>query len=70
MCNDNNDCATQICNAITKRCAATTCDNGVLDAGEADVDCGGVCLFLCGSGMHCTGNPDCASNECNVTSCM
>ena len=36
-----------------------TCANGVQDADETDVDCGGSCENKCGSGQGCGGNEDC-----------
>jgi hypothetical protein len=41
----------------------STCDNGDLDLGESDVDCGGPCA-ACASGGACTENDDCSSGRC------
>jgi hypothetical protein len=42
------------------------CHNGVLDDGEADVDCGGVCATACANNSHCLAASDCASKICNL----
>jgi hypothetical protein len=39
------------------------CDDGVLNAGETDVDCGGACA-PCPTGSLCIGDDDCASGTC------
>jgi hypothetical protein len=46
----------QCVSLVTEPC--TACDNGNLDAGEADVDCGGVCP-PCAAGQACTVDTDC-----------
>jgi hypothetical protein len=42
------------------------CRNGVVDTGEADVDCGGTC-GACAVGRACGLPIDCASGLCNAT---
>jgi cysteine-rich repeat protein len=59
------DCQSALCNAITGLCVATTCEDGVLDAGESDVDCGGPCS-PCAAGKLCTMASDCASSICQA----
>ena len=41
-----------------------SCENGIWDAGEADIDCGGECQDKCDLGSECIINEDCASNTC------
>ena len=41
------------------------CDNGALDEGETDVDCGGSTCNPCSDGKKCLANSDCASQSCN-----
>lgn len=43
--------------------ASQTCGNGVKDADEEGVDCGGSCIGAC-PGEACSGLPDCASGVC------
>ena len=40
------------------------CNNGVLDEGETDIDCGGEC-DSCNLGDDCGENSDCESGSCN-----
>ena len=46
----------------------TGCQNGVLDSGETDVDCGGGCPG-CIDGLKCNVNTDCISGFCNNGVC-
>lgn len=53
---------------------APSCDDGVQNGDEADVDCGGSCAVACDDGRTCGGNADCASlacvaGECSAPSC-
>lgn len=41
------------------------CKNGMLDAGESDVDCGGDTCHPCPSGSLCGAASDCASGSCS-----
>jgi hypothetical protein len=45
-------------------CATATCSDGVRDAFESDIDCGGPCT-PCAAGKVCAGDSDCASNNCD-----
>ncbi len=44
--------------------AAVACANGVKDATEADVDCGGQCPTKCGLAKACGAAADCSSGSC------
>jgi hypothetical protein len=46
------------------------CFNGQLDAGESDIDCGGVCAAPCAEGKHCQTSltSDCATGSTCVAS--
>ena len=46
-----------------------TCTNGMLDAGESDVDCGGPDCAACPSGSACGDASDCASGICDAGTC-
>jgi len=41
-----------------------TCDDGIQNGDETDVDCGGSCDTGCGSGQGCDNADDCVSGEC------
>ncbi|MBI3033547.1 PEGA domain-containing protein [Candidatus Woesearchaeota archaeon] len=43
---------------------STSCQNGVKDEGETDIDCGGRCSDQCGNMMKCRNNDDCQSSYC------
>ena len=38
-----------------------SCFNGIVDAGESDLDCGGSCSTKCGYNQKCSSNEDCAA---------
>lgn len=46
-----------------------TCDDGIKNADETDVDCGGSC-DSCAVGMDCVENEDCASGTCTNNVCV
>lgn len=46
-----------------------TCYDGLQNADETDVDCGGVCLAKCGVGKRCLSDKDCASQLCEEGAC-
>ena len=48
--------------------SSPACENGVLDPGEASVDCGGTCP-LCADGTACTEASACASGACTGGFC-
>jgi len=49
-------------------CVAANCINGVLDADETDIDCGGSCV-QCGNGLVCADAADCKSGVCTDLHC-
>ena len=59
-------------------CQAESCDDGVLNQGEAAVDCGGPCPSPCPAGAACAGDADCgdgfvcatATQRCTAESCQ
>ncbi|MFM2153178.1 MAG: hypothetical protein RL199_1613, partial [Pseudomonadota bacterium] len=59
------DCLSGVCQGyvgarvVAPRCVPSTCRNGVKDAAEADVDCGGACATRCAAGKLCKANADC-----------
>jgi hypothetical protein len=68
-CEDNLDCESGNCDGATLRCGPTTCETGVKDGLETDVDCGGFCT-PCALGQACLVNADCQSNACNGGICF
>jgi hypothetical protein len=49
--------------------APRTCTNGVRDARETDVDCGGGACEPCADGAICNRSSDCANADCSGTRC-
>ncbi len=46
-----------------------TCDDGIKNGNETDVDCGGSCGATCANDRSCQGNGDCASGHCCDGAC-
>jgi hypothetical protein len=44
--------------------STASCNNGVLNAGETDVDCGGTSCVPCNDGKACAVHADCWSDNC------
>ncbi len=58
------------CGGTCAACPTATCFDGSKDGTETDIDCGGTCAANCAVGKGCTGDADCASNECALTGCI
>lgn len=48
---------------------APTCEDGIQNQGESDLDCGGPCA-TCPVGQGCAGNEDCMSLACDGGTCV
>ncbi|RMH54466.1 MAG: hypothetical protein D6685_14765, partial [Bacteroidetes bacterium] len=46
------------------------CNNGILDASETDVDCGGMICGPCNDGLTCVMPSDCGSGICDAGTCI
>lgn len=67
MCVQGPDCLSGVC--AKGRCVpGPSCSNGVRDAGESDVDCGGECDG-CAAGRACVDRSDCADLVCRGGVC-
>ncbi len=60
------DCMSGVCARNT--CQAPTCDDGLRNGDEADVDCAGGCA-PCEGGAQCAENDDCLSRLCAEGQC-
>lgn len=49
---------------------APTCNDGLKNQDETDVDCGGSQCPSCANGLHCLQNLDCQSNNCQGRVCQ
>lgn len=54
--------------ALYENACELLCENGKLDEGETDVDCGGLC-DPCTTGQNCRNDSDCESNVCSQSVC-
>jgi hypothetical protein len=66
----DSDCASGECE--NGECVAglgPSCDDGLQNGYETDVDCGGPDCDPCADGAGCTANSDCASGDCDAGSC-
>jgi hypothetical protein len=59
------DCATGVCDNVTKKCKAAACSDAVKNGTETDVDCGGTCATKCIDTKKCAVAADCASGVCD-----
>lgn len=66
-CEQGTDCLSLVCErtatAAGLRCQPAGCDDGVRNAAESDVDCGGDCE-ACDDGAVCAADDDCQSRAC------
>ncbi len=67
--NCQNGCETL--SSTTARCRGAppppTCNDGIKNQDETDIDCGGSKCPKCQNGRTCSASPDCQSNYCNPT---
>ena len=68
-CGASTDCTSGVCDPATKKCAKPTATDGVKNADESDVDCGGTLTGApkCAVAKACTKHEDCASDGCDDT---
>lgn len=66
-CESGDDCANGVCGEGV--CGHPKCSNGQQDAGETDLDCGGMMCGGCALGKSCKQDSDCLSRECSEGVC-
>jgi hypothetical protein len=66
-CQVGADCASGVCGSADS-CIAPTCDDGLANGDETDVDCGGACSN-CTAGRACAAASDCESGVCGGAGC-
>jgi hypothetical protein len=66
-CLTNTDCTDATICGSARACVPPSCDDGVQNGAESDVDCGGGGCALCWNGAHCAYDADCASGLCHLT---
>ena len=79
-CDNTNKCAAKTCTPETAcpgdggSCdlgsgLCISCEDGMKNGDETDIDCGGSCKAKCGEGKTCALATDCESRSCNGTTC-
>jgi hypothetical protein len=61
-CQQDTDCASDACDAVTLVCVSDQCADHRQDGMESDVDCGGGCN-ACRGGQRCQNNGDCVPGQ-------
>jgi hypothetical protein len=64
-CLVGDDCVSLVCDPDTLTCTPPSCDDGVQNGDESDVDCGGSCGNTCEPGDDCNSGADCTSDVCD-----
>ncbi|MFO0679362.1 MAG: hypothetical protein U0169_22735 [Polyangiaceae bacterium] len=65
-CRVDGDCQNGICNRVTKKCAASPCEDGVKNGAETGTDCGGPTCGKCPELAGCLQASDCTSGICST----
>jgi Sulfatase-modifying factor enzyme 1 len=65
--NASNNCQSKVCTGGV--CQVPTCNDGVQNGTETDIDCGGSCP-PCHPGQKCGNGNDCAGNNCQGNICQ
>lgn len=69
-CLVNGDCTgPDTCDTTTHQCEGPLCSNGVQNAGETGIDCGGPSCGACDNTQGCAVATDCISGFCNLLQC-
>ena len=68
-CNGNGDCFSDDCQGGICQAGVGTCDDGIVNQNESDVDCGGICGATCVVGESCNVNGDCVDRVCSAGVC-
>jgi hypothetical protein len=68
-CQLNTDCRERICGS-NKKCTPATCDDGMLNDSETDVDCGSASCSACLDGAGCASHAGCRSGVCWAGICQ
>ncbi|MEM6290118.1 MAG: hypothetical protein AAGA54_02600 [Myxococcota bacterium] len=69
-CTGDADCLSMVCDEDAGTCTAPTCDDGVINGDESDLDCGGPDCDPCDDGDDCVLASDCMSMVCLMETCQ
>lgn len=67
-CVSATDCTSVFCGP-DKKCHPASCNNGLKNGTETDVDCGGGTCQKCANGKDCGKKSDCVSDKCSNNKC-
>jgi len=59
------DCVSMVCDPDDMTCTPPSCDDGIQNGDETDVDCGGSCGNTCETGEVCNTGADCIDDVCD-----
>jgi hypothetical protein len=68
-CVTDGDCASNVCDAMTFKCAPPGCGDNKKNGAETDVDCGGAMCPPCSTGQGCSMGTDCVGGVCAMMIC-
>ena len=70
-CAENQDCVSNACAARVdgRVCVERSCEDGIVNGTETDVDCGGEDCAPCPDGLRCSVLGDCSSDRCDAGLC-
>ncbi|MEM7157417.1 MAG: hypothetical protein AAF799_31515 [Myxococcota bacterium] len=68
-CEMDSDCMSETCDPAAGECEDPTCNDGLMNGNETDVDCGGPDCLPCDGGEMCNDDADCESEVCNAGVC-
>jgi formylglycine-generating enzyme required for sulfatase activity len=69
VCKLDTDCLSNICDKNAKTCVPATCNDGIQNLSETDIDCGGGTCPQCSTGQKCTAPANCLSQICTQNKC-
>ena len=67
-CEQDTDCASDACDAVTHECVSSQCADHRQDGQESGVDCGGPVCNACQGGQGCRSSFDCRAGQYCLTS--
>ena len=69
LCKLASDCLSNMCSNNVCLAPGPSCNDGIQNGAESDIDCGGLMCPKCAVGKMCFGNADCQSNTCTKGIC-
>ena len=63
------DCLSKNCDPVAKTCIPATCNDGIQNLNETDIDCGGGTCGQCSPGQKCSVAANCVIQICTASKC-